>query len=133
MKIKNKILLLFFVIFFALIGCKKIDTPNEAAKELFGKWEYLHDSGGFTDGASRFEPKNVVEYTERGKYTVYDGIEKMKKDRYTFETKMTSYDNHPVTAIVYKKGGYDNFKIKNDTLYLGEEGYDGYNYVFIKK
>lgn len=128
---------LFIIISFLILatGCKKIATPNEDSKQLFGKWQYLYDSAGFTDPAegSRFSPDNWVEFTERGKYTVYNGVEKVHKKRFTIEMKMTSYSGHSIPAIVYKKGGYDTFKIKGDTLYLGEEAYDGYNYIFVKK
>lgn len=134
MKKSSKVL--FIISFFLLVaGCKKIATPTDGSKELFGKWQYLHDSAGFTDPeeGSRFFTNNSVEYTERGKYTVYKGVEKVIKDRYTIQMKMTNYNGESRTAIVYKSGGYDTFKVSNDTLYIGEEGYDGYNYVFVKK
>lgn len=110
-------------------------TPNEDAKKLFGEWQYLHDYGEFAEPSegSRFSTDNWVEYTERGKYTVHKGVGKVQKKRFTIEMKMTSYSGHSIPAIVYKKGGYDTFKIKGDTLYLGEEAYDGYNYIFVKK
>lgn len=132
MKKGIKVLFIIFTLLIISAGCKKIATPNENAKKLFGEWKYLYDSGGFTDEGSRFTPDNSVEYTERGKYTLYKGIEKVIKDRFTIEMKGTTYGD-PKIAIVYKNGGYDTFQVNNDTLYLSEAGYDGYNYVFIKK
>lgn len=135
MKRKNKTLFILLSFLFLSAGCKKITTPNEDAKKLFGEWQYLHDYGEFEvpSKGSRFSTDNWVEYTERGKYTVHNGGKTVRKKRFTIEMKMTAYNGNSKKAIVYKDGGYDTFQVSNDTLFLGEAGYDGYNYVFVKK
>ena len=116
------------------VGCKKISTPNEESKRLFGSWRYDLSIGGYSGvgGSNRFSADSWVEFTEKGFFKTYAGSKKKDQKRFKLEMKKSIYDVNERPALVYRSG-YETFQISNDTLYLSDEAYDGYTYRFIRK
>lgn len=118
-----------------ITGCKKITTPNDGAKAIFGEWQFKSNSGGFsgTGGSTRFSSNNWVKFTEKGNFYVYDGVKKISRTRFKIDMKESIHDAELRSALVYKFSGYETFQIINDTLYISDETYDGYTFQFIRK
>jgi len=118
-----------------LASCKKITTPTDESKKLFGSWTYDGNTGGFTGagGSNRFSVDAWVEFTENGSFNVFVGSVKQSSKNFTLELKESIYDVNPRTALVYDNGEYETYQISNDTLYLSDEMFDGYTYRFIRK
>lgn len=115
-------------------ACKKIATPNEESKEIFGSWNYISNSGGFagTGGSTKYEPGSWVEFTEKGFMKYYEGSKKKFQQRFTIELiKSINYPNQLI--IKYKNDDFEHFKIEGDNLYLSDTSYDGYIYTFTRK
>lgn len=115
-------------------SCKKIATPNDESKKIFGKWDYLSNSGGFSGsgGSTRFCNECWVDITEKGYFIVYEGKDKKSKTKFTIQMKESIYDVNSRAALVYKNGDYETFQFSGDTLYLSDENYDGYTYRFVR-
>ena len=116
------------------VGCKKISTPNDASKELFGKWQYVSSSGGINgDGNQSLSSDFWIEYTEKGVYKTHVGSERTSKTDFTIEMKESIYSTELQTGIVYENNDYVTFEIVNDILTIWDQKYDGYSYQYVKK
>ena len=135
---KKKISLIFILLSFVMlaVGCKKIATPNEESKALFGTWHYKSNSGGFSGGggSTKFNADYWIEFNDKGIYKVYQGSKKKQKSRYKIEMR-ESITGKVKATIVYQGGSMVNhtFEVIGNTLYLYDEVYDGYMYHFEKK
>lgn len=135
MKNSLKNLMIVAIILASSIGCRKISTPNEDSKKIFGSWSYDNNSGGFsgTGGSTRFSNGSWIEITEKGYYKIYESSKKKSQKRFKIEMKESIYDANQRPALVYKNGDYESYQIFNDTLFISDEAYDGYTYRFVKK
>jgi hypothetical protein len=134
----EKILKLFFIsaIIIASSGCKKISTPNDDSKKIFGKWDYQSNTGGFSGagGSTKYCDDCWIEVTERGRFIIYDGNDKkISKSKFTIKMVESIYDHEHHPAIVYESGWSESYEVNDDALILSEEAYDGFSYVFIKR
>jgi hypothetical protein len=129
--------ILFFIIPSLLIifGCKKMATPTEESKALFGSWQYKSNSGGFSGAGENasFSSENWIEFTEKGVFRQYKGSKKESQKRFKIELKESIYDNDLRPAIVYRNKKYETFQIVEDTLYVSDEIYDGYTNRYVRK
>ncbi|WP_159038513.1 hypothetical protein [Brumimicrobium mesophilum] len=116
-------------------ACKKISTPNEESRELFGSWEYEYDSGGFSGagGSTKYNSDSWIEFTERGFFKVYEGSNKESQKKYRIKMKESIYSSEEKPAIVYLNGDYEMFTIEDDKLYISDNHYDGFTYTFSRK
>ncbi len=134
---KNTLIKLFIVVIIlaSSFGCKKISTPNEDSKKIFGSWYYDINFGGYSGSgvSTRFNTESWVEFTEKGFFKIYVGSKKESQKRFKIEMKESIYDINQRPALVYNNGNYETYQISNDTLYLSDEAYDGYTYRFVKK
>lgn len=130
MKIKQ----IFFIILIliATVSCKKIDTPDDEAKAIFGQWQYIFDSGGLSGGggSNLFDESSWIEFTEKGYYKVYEGSSKKEKARFTIIKNETGSFKY----LVWVKG-HNSYKyiVDGETLLLAEDASDGFSYVFTRK
>lgn len=130
-----KPLLIAAIILIASTSCEKISAPNEYAEKIFGQWDYKSNSGGFSGagGSSRFSNNNWLEITDKGCFIVHEGTKKKTKKKFKIEMKESIYDTNQRPALVYKNGGHETYQIFGDTLFLSDESYDGYSYLFVRK
>ena len=125
----------FVLVLVLFSSCKKIETPNEQSKLLFGAWKYISSSGGFSGGGVSeigFVDKGV-EFTNKGQRFDYNNGKKEEGNNYSFETKKSIFSGQDEVMISYKNSFSQSFKISNDTLYLSDEVNDGYNYIYLKR
>ena len=56
-----------------MFGCKKISTPDEDSKLIFGQWAYSYNSGGISGGggSTTFKDDSWVEFSEKGVAAVF--------------------------------------------------------------
>lgn len=122
------------VLLMVILGCKKVTFPDGASKEIIGSWEYQYNTGGFSGsgGSNKYKDDNWVEFTDKGYFIVYTGSKKESKKRFKIEMRESIYDLDLRPALVYKIG-YETYQIDNNVLYISDEAYDGYTYVFKKK
>jgi hypothetical protein len=132
---KTRSSILFFLIPAVLLtfGCKKISTPDEDSKLIFGQWEYSYDSGGISGsgGSTTFKDDSWVEFSEKGVYEVYEGSKKVERLRFKIEPN----DGNAKYKINFSSSGVLDYYyvIEDNKLILRETGSDGFSYVFIKK
>ncbi len=126
----------FGLLILVLSGCKKIATPNEECKKIFGKWDYISDTGGMSGagGSNKYCEDCWIEITDKGNFNVYDGQnKKIKSYKFTIEMITRISDHTLQPAIVYKSGWTESFIVNDSSLLLSEEAYDGFSYAFVKK
>ncbi|RYM32822.1 hypothetical protein ERX46_12230 [Brumimicrobium glaciale] len=125
------------LLFTISVGCKKISTPNDESRKLFGSWNYHSNSGGFTGagGSTKYCTGSWIEFTEKGFFRVYEEFKEKKKTqvRYKIEMKESIHSADKRSAIVYKNGSYDTYQIEDNKLYISDDNYDGFLYVFTRK
>ena len=133
MKIRSSILFFLIPAVLLIFGCKKISTPDEDSKIIFGQWEYSYDSGGFSGGggSTTFKEDSWVEFSEKGVYEVYEGSKKVQKRRF----KIQPNDGHAKYKINFSSSDVLDYyyMIEDNKLILIETGFDGFSYVFTKK
>lgn len=133
MKIRSSIIFFLIPSVLLIFGCKKISTPDEESKLIFGQWEYSYDSGGFSGGggSTTFKDNSWVEFSEKGVYKVYEGSKKVQRLRFKIEPN----DGYAKYKINFSSSGILDYSyvIEDNKLILSETVSDGFSYVFIKK
>ena len=133
MKTRSSILFFLIPAVLLIFGCKKISTPDEDSKLIFGQWEYSSDSGGFSGGggSTTFKDDSWVEFSEKGVYKVYEGSKKVQRLRFKIEPN----DGYAKYKINFSSSGILDYSyvIEDNKLILRETVSDGFSYVFIKK
>ena len=133
MKTRSSILFFLIPSVLFIFGCKKISTPDEDSKLIFGQWEYSSDSGGFSGGggSTTFKDDSWVEFSEKGVYKVYEGSKKVQRLRFKIEPN----DGYAKYKINFSSSGILDYSyvIEDNKLILRETVSDGFSYVFIKK
>ncbi|MFM8596725.1 MAG: hypothetical protein ACKOBN_06500 [Flavobacteriales bacterium] len=117
-----------------LSNCKKIEAPNAEAAKIFGKWKYISNSGGFSGagGSTRFPEGSTVEFTENGHFKVYEGSSELSSVKFKIEMKESIYSLDLSPALVYTNGDYEVYQVLGQELFISDNHYDGYTYVFEK-
>jgi hypothetical protein len=120
-----------------IFSCGKIDTPNAEAEKLFGKWRFVSSSGGFAGtGNTSYSSNDVYEYKENGTFSHYQGNQLIDQSSFSLQLGPSIFSQTDQLMIHY--GGLSpqlsqSFVIDQDTLFLSEEVYDGFQYVFVKQ
>ncbi len=127
--------LLFSV--FLLLACKKIDVPSEDAKKIFGSWEYVSNTGGMSGsgGSYKYVKGQWVEFTDKGKFIVYEGNKKISKFRFKIEMRQSIYGGERPGLLynIMEQEFYESYQVTGDKLIISDEFYDGYSYIFKRK
>ena len=120
-----------------IFSCGKIDTPNAEAEKLFGKWRFVSSSGGFAGtGNTSYSSNDVYEYKENGTFSHYQGNQLIDQSSFSLQLGPSIFSQTDQLLVHY--GGLSpqlsqSFVIEQDTLFLSEEVYDGFQYVFVKQ
>ena len=120
-----------------IFSCGKIDTPNAEAEKLFGKWRFVSSSGGFAGtGNTSYSSNDVYEYKENGTFSHYQGNQLIDQSSFSLQLGPSIFSQTDQLLIHF--GGLSpqlsqSFVIEQDTLFLSEEVYDGFQYVFVKQ
>ena len=133
MEMKASIFTLFLSTIVLLVACKKIATPDENSKLIFGEWRYISNSGGFSGGggSTKFNSNSWISFNEKGIYKAFDGTKKVEKHRFKIETSddFLKYriNFNGINSLDYA------YAINGDSLYLNEAVNDGFSFLFIRK
>jgi hypothetical protein len=125
------------IIAMLFISCGKINTPNAESEKLFGKWRFVSSSGGFAGtGNTSYSSNDLYEYKENGTFSHYQGNQLIDQSSFSLQLGPSIFSQTDQLLIHY--GGISpqlsqSFVIHQDTLYLSEEVYDGFQYVFVKQ
>lgn len=118
-----------------LTSCGKIKTPNQEARKIFGKWRFLSSSGGFGgSGNPSYDSNDTYEYKENGKFFHYKGDSLVVKQ--DFRVHLGLSDISQKSELMVKYGGLlsqlqkQSYSVQNDQLFLSDECYDGFQYIF---
>jgi len=118
-----------------LFGCGKINTPNAESEKIFGTWHFVFSSGGFSGGGnSSFDATDTYEYEENGTFSHRKGGQLLDQMSFSLQLGPSISSQTDELLIQYGVVGYQqSFQISNDTLYLSDEVFDGFQYVFVKQ
>lgn len=125
-----------------LSTCRKdIKLPDPSLSRLFGKWEWLMSSGGFSGGSRTPASEGYhesVEFNEKGIYRLYRDGNKKEKRTFSIVYDESGFGKY---TILYKdkgpfaKGIFLKHAVSfsgNDTLILDEECMDCYAHVYVR-
>jgi hypothetical protein len=128
-------------------ACRKdISLPDESLSKLFGNWEWVQTSGGFAGETHSPQPGGdtwSIEFISNGIFKHYKNGKKVDKQKYTIymgtsiltntNAWFISYDN---ACIMDKTGPHlpQTFRFGGeDSLFISDEAFDGYNYIYVRK
>jgi hypothetical protein len=123
------------IIAMLFISCGKINTPNAESEKLFGKWRFVSSSGGFAGtGNTSYSSNDLYEYKENGTFSHYQGNQLIDQSSFSLQLGPSITSQTDQLLIQYGTVGYkQSFQISNDTLFLSDEVFDGFQYVFVKQ
>lgn len=132
---KNQLITACIIVIVTLISCKKIEIEDPREREIFGEWNYLSSSGGFSGGQSsgQFENGSWIIYKDHGKYIVHKSNGKTDREKFDFEKKHNRHSGKDESIINYKYKISQAFKRSGDTLFLYDQASDAFSYIFIKR
>jgi hypothetical protein len=121
-----------------LASCGKIKTPNQEAKKIFGKWRFVMSSGGFGgSGNSSYDSIDTYEYKENGKFSHFRGTELVVKQDFNIHLGISDLTQESTLMVKYggllSQLGKQSYFVQNDTLFLSDEYYDGFQYIFVRQ
>lgn len=130
----------FYVIVLALVGftgCTKDTSVDTSAADLVGNWEWVKSSGGIAGVIQTPQTLGYtyhVTYTKDGRYLQYDKDGKLAYDEaYVVSRANSILDNKERDMVTLDASTMFSFTIRNDSLFLYQEAYDGINVTFVKK
>jgi len=118
-----------------LFSCGKINTPNAESEKIFGTWRFVSSSGGFSGaGNSSYDATDTYEYKENGTFSHRKDGQLIDQMSFSLQLGPSITSQTDQLLIHYGVVGYkQSFQINNDTLFLSDEVYDGFQYVFVKQ
>jgi hypothetical protein len=148
MKISHLVTVICFTaIIVVFTSCRKeISLPDESLSKLFGSWEMVQITGGMADTLAN--PATLgftqsVDFSSKGIYKVYQNGKLYDKLIYQISQGKSIFHKGNAYFITYDNPGFGNTSedyIKEsirfggeDTLFLNEECWDCYNYVYVRK
>ena len=146
-KMKNKIIFycsFLTVIIFATACRKDISLPDQNLKKLFGTWEWVQSSGGFSGQTITPVSEDYsmsVEYTEKGVYRKYKDGKKISKLNFKIEERATIAISDFKFLIDYREGPCSKVGVNSqsfrfggtDTLFLNDDCYDCFSHIYVRK
>ncbi len=137
---------LYFVglcILILLTNCRKdIDLPDPSLSKLFGSWEWLGSSGGFSGGSKTPASEGYNETLEFNSNGIYKSYRNGKKED-KWKIEIVADNDRPGNFIIkYSGTGVFNRGIQrkqevsfrgNDTLYLDDGCCDRYGHLYVRK
>jgi hypothetical protein len=137
----------FIAITLIFSSCHKdISLPDESLSKLFGSWEWVETSGGLagqvvTPASTGYTQS--VEFSSKGIYKIYRNGTLQDKLKFNLSQGNSIFHSGTANFISYENPGLGNTDedyIKEsirfggeDTLFLNEECWDCYSYVYVRK
>jgi hypothetical protein len=117
-----------------IVSCGKINTPNADAEMIFGTWRFVYSSGGFSGaGNSSYDATDTYEYKENGTFSHRKDGQLIGQISFSLQLGPSIYSQTEQLLVNYGGGtNKQSFQISNDTLFLSDEVFDGFQYIFVK-
>jgi hypothetical protein len=130
-----KNIILCSLIALIIVSCGKINTPNTESEKIFGTWRFVYSSGGVSGaGNSSFDATDTYEYKENGTFSHRKDGQLIDQMSFSLQLGTSITGQTDQLLIHYGAAGItQSFQIIDDTLYLSDEVYDGFQYVFVKQ
>jgi hypothetical protein len=130
-----KNIILCSLIALIIVSCGKINTPNTESEKIFGTWRFVYSSGGFSGaGNSSYDATDTYEYKENGTFSHRKDGQLIDQMSFSLQLGTSITGQTDQLLIHYGAAGItQSFQIIDDTLYLSDEVYDGFQYVFVKQ
>lgn len=142
-----RVLFTALLLVFIVSGCKKKMTlPNESLNKIFGTWEWVQSTGGYS--GTRMTPASTgnsqtIEFNINGTYRWFKDDKRQGKVTYTITEDKSMMMGGTAYMITY---GKSNVFDKNapgikqsvsfagsDTLFLHDECYDCYGHTYVRR
>lgn len=126
----KKLLFLFAIV---LISCQK-DGINSTKNELVGEWLWIKKTGGIA-GVNESPQKGdtlILKIMPDNIYHYISNDSTIKSGTYTFSKKQSMLLQEEKNFIILDENGKYMYELSNDTLYLAEDYYDGFNYEYAR-
>lgn len=133
-------------LFILISGCKKnIVLPDESLNKIFGTWEWVQSTGGYS--GTRVTPKSsgstkTIEFSKNGTYRWFKDGKRQGKVSYTISENKSMLMGSNSFIITYGKSNWldkDAPEMQqsisfsgNDTLFLHDECYDCFGHIFVR-
>ena len=119
-------------------------APENQNQSILGRWQWLSASGGFSGGGTHPYPEAKgqlieTEFRPDGQYLEYVSGRVRRETSFQIQEVKSIYDGQQREAVRYGSQGYGGgvitqiIQLKGDTLYLKDNVYDGYTWVYIRK
>lgn len=140
-------LVTIMTLLFSVTACKKdISIPNPELEKLFGTWNWVQSSGGFSGQAitpTTAGYSQTVEFNQNGSYKIYENGKQKDKMKFSLSSGNSIHSTETAYLIKYKDSGLfdkENNSVTqsvrfggNDTLFLSDECYDCYQHIYIRQ
>jgi hypothetical protein len=140
----------FFTLLFVLLAilfstCKKdISIPDPDFKKLFGTWEWVQSSGGFSGQTTTPASEGYTftdKYKSNGVLIIYKNGNRTERMTYKFSEGTSILSNQPAYLIEYRDGTFSKKEVVSqlfkfageDTLYLFDNSDDGFTHIYVRK
>ena len=115
---------------------KQVLQKNGTRSGLQGRWDWVEATGGLI--GHRITPATqgfsaTVKFKNDSVY-MYRNDTLQQADRYTIIKKRTIYSTDSLEVLHFAAAGYDRviMRLKQDTLVLADNYYDGYSWLYVK-
>jgi hypothetical protein len=140
---------LFMIVLTAFVflssTCKKeMQLPDPELKKIFGKWQWVSTSGGFTGKTITPASEGYtvrIEFSSNGIYQKYQNNALTDRKNFSFSQGTSIHNHKPVWVISFTEA-VPHFNESpqamsvsfsgQDTLMLDEQAYDGYGYIYVR-
>ena len=128
--VMKKYAILVFTLFFQ---CEKSDIAME---EIYGDWRWVQSSGGFANII--YEASNpdqrVVSFGQDGTFKMVYNKQEIVYTTFSIALEKSISHSEKVEVINYANQAIrQSFTIKNDSLTLFDEVYDGFTHLYLRK
>jgi hypothetical protein len=106
---------------------------------IIGTWQWISTTGGFSGRASS-TPQTTgytqsLELTKKGKYRKFRANQLVEEKRYGVANELTIFKTEPLEVVRFRNKMQNQviLYLKNDSLVLSDNHYDGYSHLYVRK
>lgn len=128
--------LLIFSIAFVVAACQKNESRNNSS--IIGSWEWAQSSGGIAGVVYTPETQGysqTIEFNANDIYKRYRDGQLQEETHYTLLQDTSILSNTVVDMVQYEDDIRQSFSFSSngDTLFLKDDVFDGFDYIYIRR
>lgn len=128
--------LLIFSIAFVVAACQKNEGRNNSS--IIGSWEWAQSSGGIAGVVYTPETQGysqTIEFNANDIYKRYRDGQLQEETHYTLLQDTSILSNTVVDMVQYEDDIRQSFSFSSngDTLFLKDDVFDGFDYIYIRR